>query len=336
MKRKKVTITDVARLAGFSASTVSHVINNTRFVEKKTKDKILAAIENLNYRPNILAQSLKGKGTKTLGLIISDIREGFFSEIIKSIEINANMCGYNVILCDSEESSEKEKFYIDVLLRKGVDGLIFAPVNTKIIFKDILSSMIPSVQIDRKLQHHKADFVGIDNIKSAEIATHYLYDQGYKNVGFVGYSENIYTMEKRIKGYKNAVLKRGDLKESSIKVLSHNGINMKDTIKEWLGGYGKIDAILCANDNICYEALSAIEETGLQIPHDIGIISFDDPKWFRFLKSPITAIRQPTWKMGELSVDLLIDRIKHESKNKFKDLLLDTELVIRKSCRRNI
>jgi len=331
MKKKKITIKDVANFAGFSASTVSHVINKTRFVEKETSDKILKAIKDLNYRPNILARSLKGKGTKTLGVIISDIREGFFSEIIKSVESNANKCGYSVMLCDSEESVENEKLYIDVLLSKGIDGLIFAPVNTEVVFNDILSNWIPSVQIDRRLHYHKADFVGIDNKKSAETAVRHFYNNGYKNIGFIGYKESVYTMEKRIEGYTNAVYEKKIQNELKIKIMSHNNVNITAKIQGWLNKCKDIDAVLCGNDNICYETLTAIQEIGLRIPEDIGIISFDDSKWFRILKCPVTAIRQPTLKMGEIAVDLLIDKIEKKSSKGFKDILLDPDLIVRQS-----
>jgi len=332
MKIKKVTIKDVAQVSGFSVSTVSHVINNTRFVENKTKEKVVRAIEKLNYKPNIIARSLKGKGTKTVGLIISDIREGFFSEIIKSIELNAYKNGYNVILCDSEESIDEERFYIDVLLRKGIDGLIFAPVNTDSVFKDLTSSRIPTVQVDRKLKNHRLDFVGIDNVRSAESATRYLYDQGYENAGFVGYEKRIYTMETRIEGYRRAAMERSHSGGFEIKIIPYNERKVKNVIKEWIINSRSIDAVLCGNDNICYETLSAIEELGLKIPSDFGVISFDDTKWFRFLKSPITAIRQPTWEIGKLTIDLLIDRIENRVAGEFKDILLDTELVVRDSC----
>ncbi|MCK5568214.1 MAG: LacI family DNA-binding transcriptional regulator [Spirochaetes bacterium] len=332
MKLQKVTIKDVARLSGFSISTVSHTINNTRFVEKKTKDKISKVIKDLHYKPNILARGLKGKGTKTIGLIISDIREDFFSKITKSIESNANKKGYNVILCDSEEDIDEEKFYIHILLRKGIDGLIFAPVNKNEINKTLVFSHIPSVQIDRKLNNFNADFVGIDNSKSAEKATHHLFDQGYKNIGFIGYEKRVYTMEKRIEGYKKVILERGILEESRIKIISYSDSNIKDTINEWLCKYKDIDAVICGVDNLCYETLAAIEEIGLEMPNDMGIISFDDTKWFRFVKSPITTIRQPTENMGRLAINILIDRIENNLQQEYKDNLLDTELVIRESC----
>jgi len=331
-RKKKITIKDVANLSGFSISTVSHVINGTRYVEENTREKVLNAIKILDYRPNILARSLKGKGSSTIGVIISDIREGFFAEVIKAIESIASRRGYNVILCDSEDSTEKENFYIDILMRKGIDGLIFAPVDTSQSHEELEINIVPIVQIDRKVRYFKSDFVGIDNIKSAEIATHYLFDNGYRRVGFLGYGIEVYTMEKRIEGYKKAVFLRGIMDKPLIKALRYNQEEMSRTIKEWILNNDNIDALICGNDDICFATLTAVEELELNIPGDIGIISFDDSKWFRFLKCPVTALRQPTQNIGEMAVKVLTDRIEGKLKDDYKNIILDTELIIRDSC----
>jgi DNA-binding LacI/PurR family transcriptional regulator len=326
----KVTIRDVARLSGFSVSTVSHVINATRFVELETKEKILQAIEFLNYKPNILARSLKGKGTKTIGVIISDIRQGFFAEVIKSIESRANVRGFNVMLCDSEDSAEKEEFYIDILLRKGVDGIIFAPVDTSQLFEELRLSNLHMVQIDRKLPDWPSDFVGIDNVKSAEIATYHLFDMGYQSVGFIGYGPKVYTMARRLEGYMKAVQSRGKT-DVSLTMENYNEEYMKESIKGWLRRNPSIDSVLCGNDDICSATLIVLEEMGVRVPSNFGIITFDDSRWFRFLSCPITSIRQPTTEIGKMAVDLLIDRIEGKLQGDYRDVLLETQLVMRKS-----
>ncbi len=322
---------DVALKAGVSISTVSHVINKTRFVERKTADRILKVIADLDYKPNIMARSLRGKGTKTIGIIISDIRDSFFSDAVKAIESHANKKGYTVILCDAEGNIEKENSYIDILLHKGIDGLILAPVDMNGPDKDFLKKSIPTVQIDRKMKNLKSDFVGIDNVKSAEKATYHLMDHGYKNIGFIGYEKRFYSLEKRFEGYRNAVKNRGFPVKFLITTKSHGGTIIKDEIKNWLSKE-KIDAVLCGNDDICYETLVAIKELGLEIPGNIGIITFDDVKWFNYLKDPITSIYQPAEEIGGLAIDLLIDRIRHKMENNFKDLLLETKFIVRGSC----
>jgi len=333
-RKKKITIKDVAHLSGFSISTVSHVINGTRHVEENTREKVLYAIKILDYKPNILARSLKGKGTSTIGVIISDIREGFFAEVIKAIESTANCRGYNVILCDSEDSTEKESFYIDILIRKGIDGLIFAPVDTSISHEELMLNLVPTVQIDRKLHYFITDFVGIDNVRSAEIATNHLFENGYRQIGFLGYGHEVYTMEKRIEGYNKAVFSRGIMVKPLIKTIGYNQEGVSSSIKEWISCNSNIDALICGNDEICFSALAALEEMGLNIPREVGIISFDDSKWFRFLKCPVTALKQPTQNIGERAVTLLADRIEGKLTGDYQDIILDTELIVRDSCSR--
>jgi LacI family transcriptional regulator len=333
-KNKQTTIKDVAQRAEVSIATVSHVLNKTRHVEQQTEARVLKAIRDLKYKPNVLARSLKGKGTKTIGIIIADIRESFFANVVKAIESHLNKANFSLILCDSEDTVAEEKFYIEILLRKGIDGLIFAPVDAHESYTILQSSHIPIIQIDRKTYKSHADYIGIDNVKSAEMATQHLFDHGYKTVGFIGYNQTVYTMEKRLEGYKNVAATRGGFDDKLVKIVDYrdHAKNMKEDIKDWLHECRQIDAILCGVDNICYEALGAIAEAGLNVPDDIGIISFDDPKWFKYMRPPITAVRQPTEKIGHLAVESIMNRIHHKSKHDFTESLLDAELIIRESC----
>ncbi len=322
---------DVAALAGVSVSTVSHVINETRFVEEATKQKILQAIKTLNYRPNILAQSLKGKGTRTIGVLVADIRQAFFADSIKAIECGANMEGYTIILCDSEDDICEEHLYIDILLQKRIDGLILAPVDIEISSEALLSSKLPFVQIDRKSNRYVSDFVGIDNIKSAETMTCYLLDQGYQRLGFLGYSERLYTMKTRVQGCKNALLKRGLANQAMVKELDYRDTNKQDSIKHWLLEHQDLEAVLCLNDDVCYPTIGAIEDIGRTIPHDIEVASFDEPKWFKYLSPPITVVRQPAEDIGRIAISLLLKRIQAPLDAEFQDILLSTTCIQNRS-----
>jgi len=241
--------------------------------------------------------------------------------------------GYNVILCDSEEATEEERFYIDVLLRKGIDGLILSPVNTDASFHELINNRIPVVQVDRMLSRFRSDFVGINNIKSAETATRYLQKQGYRHIAFIGFEDRIYTMEKRKEGYSKAMRERGF--RVRILTLSCREYDMNISIKQWLMQNVEIDALLCGNDNICYGVLSAAQELNLRIPEELGVISFDDSKWFRFMECPITAISQPTGEIGRIAVELLRRRIEGIEDEGYEEVLLDAELKIRQSCRKS-
>ncbi len=331
---KKNTIKDIALHANVSTATVSHVINNTRFVEKETKDRVLKAIEKLDYRPNILAQGLKGKGTKTIGIIIADIRESFFASIVKAVELCLRKEKFSLILCDSEDTVRQEKIHLDLLLQKGVEGVIFAPINMHETYSSLQTSHVPVVQIDRKTYGIKSDYIGIDNLQSARIATEHLCEHGYTRIGFIGYEATVYTMKKRMEGYEDALSQRNIFDEHRIKIVSYSDKAMKESIKDWILK-GNIDAVLCAVDEICFPTLEAIEELGLRIPDDIGLISFDDSKWLKYLKTPITVVRQPLEKMGRTAAETLITRIQHPSKSDYLNIQFETELIIRGSCGRH-
>jgi len=333
---EKSTMKDVAEYAHVSISTVSHVINKTRHVDKETQNRVLEAIEKLNYAPNIFARGLRGKKIRIIGVIISDIRESFFAEVVKAIELTAHSEGYSVLLCDSEDNPLKEQLHINTLTQNGIEGVIFAPVNSSTrAYDSIIPHKINAIQIDRKIYGLSADFIGIDNIEITKKAMNHLFNHGYTNVGFVSYQTNVYTMEQRLLGYKIASQKYNSSKKINIKFIQYNGDTIKESIKSWLYQNKEIDSILCGNDNICYQVLRAIKELQYEVPKDIGVLSFDDSKWFKLVTPSITAIRQPTNQIGKLATELLIARIQNKIKNysQKENYIINAELIIRKSCR---
>lgn len=166
-------------------------------------------------------------------------------------------------------------------------------------------------------------------------AMNHLFNQGYKNVGFVSYQTNVYTMEQRLLGYKMAAQLHNSSKKINVKFIQYNGRDNKEIIKSWLYQNKGIDSILCGNDNICYQVLRAIKELRYEVPKDIGVLSFDDSKWFKLINPSITAIRQPTNQIGKLATELLIARMQNKIKNypQKENHILNAELIIRKSCR---
>jgi LacI family transcriptional regulator len=329
---KNSTIRDVAKKSGCSVSTVSHVINGTRHVEEKTRQRVLKAIKVLDYSPNMFARSLKGKETKTLGVIISDIREDFFSELTKSVESRANELGYSIILCDCEEDTAKESFSVDMLLRKGVDGIILAPVDENAAPRVPRLGDVPVVQIDRKCGPLEADFFGIDNSAASTAAVSHLLSHGYTRIGFVGFETTLYTMRHRIEGFRLTLADRGLARASDVLLIESRGDLLSDPVKDWLQENRGFQALVCGNTNLCFAAMEALDDLGLSVPRDVAIVSFDDSKWLRFLACPVTAIRQPTARIGRDALDRLIERIGSTAPMPHEDFLLPFELVIRGSC----
>ncbi len=326
---KRATMKDVAERAGVSITSVSHVINKTRKVEANTKAAILAAIQELHYQPNTPARSLKGKGTKTLGVVIADIREDFFAEVVKSIEFTASEQQYNVILCDSEDNAGKERFYLNMLISKGVEGIIFAPVDLESSYDFLVASAIPFLQIDRKIPLLQSDYVGIDNIGSCEKVTERLLASGARKIAFIGYNDKVYTQKLRREGYRRAMERRGLYSEACLLFVGYHLEMTPDVIREFFEKNPDVDGAVCGSSNVCYETVTALDQLGRKIPEGIRLASYDESKWFDYLKFPVSAVIQPTEEIGRVSVDMLIKRIRKKGGKAFQDVFLDTEMIAR-------
>jgi LacI family transcriptional regulator len=330
--KKTATIQDVADRAKVSISTVSHVINKTRHVEASTRDRIIAAVEALGYRPNQLARGLRGAGSKTVGLIISDIREEYFAGLTKTIESAAYERGYMVILCDSEEDPEKEARYLEILSDRGVDGIILSPVDGD--SRPVLprGRRLPLVQVDRRCPGTGLDYVGIDNAKCARTAVRHLASVGRKRLGFVGHEQTIETMSERATGFAEAMRELGDEGGGNLFTIQSRGKDPKGKIKRWIRANPDLEGIICGNANICYRVLDALADLGIEVPEGMGVVAFDDPESFRFMKSPITAIAQPVERLGLAALDALLARIGGSRDAQAVEEILPAKMIVRESC----
>ncbi|NCD32222.1 MAG: LacI family transcriptional regulator [Spartobacteria bacterium] len=325
---KNATMKDIAELAGFSISTVSHVINKTRNVEEATRHKIMNAMRELNYVPNTIVRNINEVANKTIGAIIADIREDFFTEIVTALESSATEHGYNLIICDSQESVEKEHFHINTLISKGVDGIILAPVDVAVSYDEFLNSSIPVVLLDRYVDNIFADFIGIDNVRSAFVGTRYLLDSGCKNICFLGHHDQVYTMRKRLEGYRNALLDVDNYDPSRIFRINYHQDSTSDDLLNFFKSRPELDGIFCCTSTICFETITVLDQLGLNVPDDLRIVTYDGNKWFDYLRMPIPTIRQPTGEIGNEAVNVVVDRIENASSIK-RQILLDFEFIIR-------
>uniref|UniRef100_A0A7C3MQG0 LacI family transcriptional regulator n=1 Tax=Dictyoglomus thermophilum TaxID=14 RepID=A0A7C3MQG0_DICTH len=334
-EKKSPTMKDVAKLAGVSISTVSHVINKTRYVEKETRERVYEAIKTLGYRPNILASSLRKKITNTIGLIISNITNLFYPEVVRGVEDYLTKFNYNLILCNSDEDVEKEKNYIEVLFSRRVDGLIITPSKSSETRENLdlfREKNIPIVLVDRKIEGLDEDVVLVDNVKGTYDAINYLISLGHKRIGIITGPLDTTTGYERLEGYLKA------LEDNNIK--KDNNLIYEGDFKE-KGGYEGTSyllnlknpptAIFSSNNLMVLGSLKRITEIGVKIPSDLSLISFDDMEWFPYFSPPLTAVYQPAYELGETAVKLLFERLKRGRKKK-KEVILPTKLVIRESC----
>jgi LacI family transcriptional regulator len=328
-----ITIKDLAKAAGVSVTTISRVVNgNYSGVSEETKNRILVLVNNMGYKPNAIARGLVTRRTKTIGLIIPDVSNEFFSSIARGAEDEANGREYNVFLCNTDEDVFKEKQYLAALNEKCVDGILYAG-TVKGKSNEILNlkeKQFPLVIIDRQIEDIEISGVFIDNIEGAYKATNYLIKLGHSNIACITGPLSDRNACDRLEGYKKA-LKDNSIAYDSLKVMEGNfkvdgGMNaMKELLR-----IEKISAVFASNDLMAYGAYKIIKSRKMHIPTEISIIGFDDNALSDIIEPELTTIRQPAYEMGKLSARMLIDILEKKSSHKVITRLIP-ELVIRNS-----
>jgi LacI family transcriptional regulator len=319
---------DVAERAGVSIATVSHVVNKTRHVNKLTRDTVLNVMDELGYTAPT-SSPLKDASC-LIGLIIADIREDFYTEVVKAAETTACDHGYSLILCDAEDNEEKELFYIRLLLQQKVQGIILAPINHASPPAVLKQANLPVVLIDRCYQEQHYDFIGINNFAAGREATLHLARQGAKRIGFIGYDDSVYTIQQRILGYHDAIENNGLETEGQVLRLKYHKDRSTSKIAAMVKDH-QLDGLVCGTSHACYETISALREHGIRIPDDVHIVTFDENKWFHYLFFPLSVVQQPTTEIGTLAVELIINKLRSQiiKKREPRRLLLDFKIINR-------
>jgi len=332
------TLKDVAALAGVHPSTVSRVLRkqeNLKILES-TRKNIFDAVEELNYQPDITARALRMKKSFTIGLIVPDIGNPFFSRIARRIEQLGFEKGYTVIVCNTDEDQEKENRYVDHLLSRGVDGLIMVPVqDSDEQVRTIINKGLPLVLIDRIFENLNTNAVISNNSESAYNAVKHLAELGHKKVAFLRGRSNIYTIAKRYEGYCKAV-KEFQLVESDSLVVG-DGFSFEDgfnSSKELLNCDIPPTALLLTGNLITVGAISAIIEKGLSIPEDISVVAFADSIFSPYLVKPLTTISHPLYEIGSQAFNLLLKNIESKKALPISQIILNTQSDIRKTTGR--
>ncbi len=336
MKTSNPTLKSIAQKLGVSVSTVSRVINGKSVhyrISKETEELVLKAAQDLSYSPNQLARGLRLKRTHTIGYIIPDISNPFFSSIAKSVENSARKLGYSILLCDSEESTEIESSSLKLMINRKVDGLIISPVGLIVDhLVDISQKNIPIVLLDRYFPNLKIPFVTSNNYQGAFDAVNYLIENGHTCIaciqGLVKTSPN----NDRVKGYRDAHFENNLVVNESLIVGDSFGEENGYLETKLLLKQSKLPtAIFSISNLISLGAMRAISEEGLKIPADISMISFDDQPYSRFLSTPMTTVAQQSTQIGQIATKLLIDQIESHRNFEPKGIFLPTKMIIRDS-----
>ncbi len=326
-RKKKVRLQDIAEKTGFSISTISHFINKTRNIDETTQEIIFDAIQQLGYQmPSKRKQFSK---ETILGVIVSDIRIDFFSELIKELEVLAYEEGYQVLIMDSEENSDKEKLCLATMMNLKVSGLLIAPTSTKSDFS--ICSQFPIVQIDRMVDTGNYDFVGIDNMMTSYEMTRLLLQKGKTNIGLVTLSQDNFCARERTKGYRLAMLEYEIFNEEHILHIEPDADTNPTNISKFLLNNPNLDTLLCTNSNICYEVLGKMQALGKKSP--IRFIStFDNNKWLDHVAFPVDAITQPITNIAMTAIEMLKNKTQQtQAMNTSRRIILNCSIEGRSS-----
>ena len=330
---RRITMADVAARACVSKATVSHVINETRFVEEATKSRVREAIDALGYRPNVAARSLTTQRTRIIGLIISDVTNTFFGELTRGIEDALFANGYSLMLCNTNEVLEREEYYIDILLRQGVDGIIAAAASQDWdALNEAAKLNIPIVMLDRTFENADSPYVGVNNSQGAYLGTRHLIERGYRDIGILSGFRRLSTMRERLAGFEQALAEaelplRADWRIDSPLTIEDG----KRAMQQLMGQAERPDAVFISNNLLSLGALMGLREMELVCPNDIAIVGFDDHPWAQVSDPPLTVVRQPTYAIGETAAQKVLQAL-NDGDGEVSSALFDCQLVMRQSC----
>ena len=329
------TVRAVAKLAGVSPMTVSRVINNAENVAEGTRQKVLRAIAELDYVPNRLARGLTSRRSSTLGLVVPDVVNPFFTLVLRGAEAAARRAGYRLLVCDSENDPRREREYLEDLVSYRVDGLLVAPAreSSKAGLLPLLRRGFPFVLIDRSIANLDCDLVQSDNVAGARRLTEHLIAIGHRRIAHLVDSDDNSTGRERLQGYREALQAAGI--EGSDALLYHTSVDRIGgyrAVQSMLAGQPWPTAIFAVNNMTAVGAMEALRERGLSVPGDIGLVCFDDVEHLAVLSPFLTVMDQPAETFGTLAAQMLVERVEGKGGDSGRRIVLKSELIVRESC----
>lgn len=336
---KKITMKDIASKAEVSVSTVSFVLNNIgekMGISAAVINKVLLVAQELNYKPNMIASSLRTGETRSIGLIIEDISNQFFSDLAKVVEDEARNLNYRVFYCSTGGDDQRADELVSSLLQANVDGFIIAPTEKlEKTIDNLLKMQVPVVLIDRYFPDQLVSSVVMDNYEGAYFATKKMMDSGCRNIAVVNVNSGMIQMRLRESGYQDALKENGIYDESLVVQ-----INFKDSeedkikaITELLNKQPQVDGVLFLSNYLGLCGLQAFRQLGINIPNDISVISFDDHDSFRLHTPSISVISQPIVAMAKKAIDMLVCQMTTGKHSEIEKVILKGDFVERESVK---
>lgn len=327
------TIKDVALHAGVSTTTVSHVLNKTRFVAKTTQERVLLATKELNYAPSAVARSLKVKNTKSLGMLVTTTLNPFFAEVVNEVEKRCYREGYNLILCNTDGELEKTNSYLRMLTQKRVDGiLVMCSGYDDSLFSSLVGQRdLPMVVMDWGPSNDYVDRIQDNSVKGAHLAIQYLVQSGHKRIAYIGGPLSKLPAKQRLEGFLGAMDQAGLVVEPDWVIESDFEFEGgKVGMQQLLSCEHLPSAVFVGNDAMAMGAISEAQLSGVRIPEQLSIIGYDNCLYSAYFSPPLTTINQPKEKLAELAITAMVERIENP-RQEGRTMMLEPNLVVRSS-----
>jgi LacI family transcriptional regulator len=323
-------IRDVAELAEVSVATVSRVLNGDPNVDGELRERVRAAVAQLGYRPSRLARNLRRQQMDAIGIVVPDIENPHFAEMVRIIEVHALAHGHRVLVCNTDEDGDRQAACLRMLADERVSGIVLSPSDPAGSIDQLRDLNIPVVAIDRALKHDATDAVVADNVPAVQAATQRLIDAGHRSIAFVGGLSEVETGSERQEGYLAAIESAG------LRPVLANGGFRRDAaraaVAELLARKDEpVSALMVANNLMALGAMWAVRDAGLRVPDDIAMIAVDNPPWAELLDPPLTVLGQPIRVMATMAIELLMRRLQGERFAPVREVL-PLELIVRRSC----
>jgi LacI family transcriptional regulator len=329
------SIREVAERAGVSLGTVSNVLNKPAIVAEETRNRVLQAIEEIGFVRNGSARQLRAGHSQYIGLVVLDVTNPFFTEVARGVEDAANEAGYVVILCNSDDSVEKEGHYLHVLEEQRARGLLITPVQNDVSYLQRLRQReIGVVLLDRSSRTKDMCSVAVDDVRGGELAAQHLLEQGHRQLAFVNGPLTIRQCADRRRGMRRAVKSAGldpDKVIDEIRVPMLNSKAGEMAVEELLNASNKPTAVFCANDLLALGVMRGLTRNGYSIPGDYALVGYDDVEFASILSTPLTSIRQPKYQIGRTAAELLLDEAMNPETHQHKQVMFQPELIVRES-----
>jgi DNA-binding LacI/PurR family transcriptional regulator len=321
---------EVAGRAGVSPATVSRVLNGHDNVREDYRARVLQAVAELDYRPNRLARNLRRQRADMIGVVVSDIENPHFSESVRAVEDAAYRHGYRVLLCNTDETPDKQRAYLQMLAQERVLGVILSPSDpASDEIAELLDLGIPVVALDRQVTDERADTVVADNVAAARIATEHLVAAGHRRVGLIAGSPGVETGSERLQGYTSGMRAAGlEPMVASGRFRMEEG---RTATHELLADESPPTALVAGNNLTAVGALQALREAGLAVPREVGLVAVDDPFWAELTDPPLTTVAQPVRAMAHKAMSFLLERIEGRRAESRREVF-PVELRQRRSC----